>query len=228
MRLGRVAVRATPLVALLLTAAATAVPIIVRAVHREPRLAASNSRVITSKAAITIAPGTRRCQQGEFVPAAAGTARVFVGMAGAQGVPFELTLTSRADRVRQRYELAGYTASTVVIALRPRPADLQVAELCIRNRGRTVLSLADNLVSSNPEAPPSSNTPYQSKRGEVRVDYLEPGDRSVIEQLPRVAERFALFKAVDGLGRWALWGSLGALLALGIAGAMVVVRSTRS
>lgn len=227
MKRGQAFAGKTPLAAFLLALALIAGAVLAHGLQRKPRLSATNTRVIASKIAIVLAPDERRCQGGEYVPASASTVRLYVGFSGPQGPPFELTLSSSAGSSTQRHRVIGYSESPVLIDLKPRPADLHFAKLCLRNTGPGPVMLAGNLGSDNPEAPPSSNTPYERRTDEVRVDYLEDGKMSVFSMLSKVAERFVLFKAFGGLGRWALGLVIGLLVMTAIGAASIVLRSAR-
>lgn len=227
MKRRRASLAPTPLAAFLVTLALIAAAIVASALQREPRLAATNTRVIASKLAIPLGPGERRCQSGEYVPTSATRAQIYAGFSGPQGPPLEVTLSSREERMHQRYAVTGYSASPIDVPLRPRGRDLEVAELCIRNAGGTQVTLAGNFGSDNPEAPGASNTPYQRPSDEVRVDYLQQGDKTVFDVLPAVFKRFTLFKPVGGLGPWALWMTLAILGATALGSSIIFLRAAR-
>jgi hypothetical protein len=203
---------------------ALAVALFVVLSNSEPRLAASNTRVKFSGAAIDILPGTERCQSGEFVPAGTDRLRVF-GEAHAAGgspraEPLAVAIQDANGSVVATGRLpAGVRSTRLDITFPPLGRTLEPGRLCIRNAGTRTMAFAGNLTPANQSAAPGPNAPGQRETDEVRADWYRPGSESWWSIAATVARRMALFKP-SFTGTWLLWAlvaAIGGLWALAIA-----------
>ncbi len=188
-----------------------------------PRLAASNSRVVASGAALVVAPGQQHCEAGQFVPEDAATLRVFPGSESQRtGEPLRLSVTdSDSGQVVDRWELdGGYELGAVDVPLDPPGRDLTDGEVCIENLGDTPMAFAGNRTRLGADIRPHAD------RGEedVRIDLLRAGEESLWGMAPEVAHRFALFKPAFA-GPWLMWVVLASGLGLVTAAALLAART---
>lgn len=178
-----------------------------------PRLAATNSKVIVSRVAVTIGPGEERCQGGEYIPQETARLRMYVGGFDQDGgYPLEVSARYADGREATRAWLeGGYRPGPVDLPV-PQPArDVAGGVLCIQNEGPGPMGFAGNLTP--PGLGPGPNSPGARPTDEVRVDYYRPGRESWFEIAPEIAARFALFKP-GFVGAWTMWAALAAVGAL--------------
>lgn len=187
-----------------------------------PRLAASNSKVVASGAALVVAPGEEHCEEDEFVPAETATLRVFAGSESRPtGEPLRLSITdSDSGEVVDRREVyGGYEVGALEVPLDPPGRDLARGEVCIENLGDTPMAFAGNRTRLGAEIRPHAD------RGDedVRIDLLRAGEESLWAMAPEVAERFALLKP-EPAGTWFMWAVLAGAVGSGVAAVLLVTR----
>lgn len=202
------------------------IPLVVILVDRDPRLAATNSRVLASRNTVAIEPGATRCQGGEYVPRSAAALRVFPRFGGIGGEPLELVIRDVPTRPVATVRVpGGYPAGNLVIALPPRPGDVQAGQLCLRNIGTRRAFFDGSLVTRYPEGA-GVNTPYQRPGDEIRADYFRDGEQSWFAVAPVIARRFSLFKA-PAFGTWTFWVVLAGILAMTCSACVLLIRALR-
>lgn len=175
-----------------------------------PRLAASNSKVVASGAVLVVGPGEERCEREQFVPAEAGTLRVYAGADRATtGEPLRVSVLDPASgEVVDRREIdGGYPLGTLDVPVHPR-RHLTDAEVCIANDGDSSMVFAGNRTRLGAQVRPHADR----GREQIRIDLLRRGEESLWALAPTVAGRFALFKP-SLAGPWLLW----AVLTVGVA-----------
>jgi hypothetical protein len=184
----------------------------------DPRLAASNTKVVASGAVLAVPPAGQHCQAGQFLPAEARSLRVYAGAdGGTTGEPLRISIVDPVSRevVERREVEGGYPSGTLDVPVDPR-RDLTDAVVCIENLGDVPMVFAGNRTRLGAEVRPHAD------RGEeqIRIDSLRRGEQSLWALAPTVARRFAVFKpSVTGL--WALWAVL--VLAVAASAAAIVV-----
>ncbi len=180
--------------------------------QRGERLAATNSLVEISGAAVPIAPGAARCAL-QTVPEGAASVRIYAGTFGRPGGPVAVSVAHAGRIVTGGRVAGGYPDdSALVIPLRRETAKWPSARVCVRNLGRRPLRFAGN------------RTPVgaaSAERDDIRTDWLLPGRPSWAGLAGRIAERFAAAKP-RFFGAWTLW-ALAAGLALLWATAIALV-----
>lgn len=192
-----------------------------------PRLAATNTRVLASGVALTVAPGLERCQDGEFVPHEASRIRLYVSTPdGRAGPPLDIAIRDPAGRLATSARVpAGYRPGFLDATI-PRPRqDVAPGSFCLRNVGTTPVTFAGNFTGINPAAFNPDEVKPASGEG-IRVDYFRPGRESWLELAPEIAHRFATFKP-SFFGSWTMWAVLAALLLLYGAAVELQCRSSR-
>lgn len=188
-----------------------------------PRLAASNSKVVASGAAVVVAPGQEHCEAGQFVPEDAAMLRVFAGSESRPtGEPLRLSVTDpdSGEVVDRRQLDGGYELGALEVPLDPPAGDLANGEVCIENLGDTPMAFAGNRTRFDAEIRPHAD------RGEedVRIDLLRAGEESLWAMAPEVAHRFALFKPAPA-GSWFMWAVLAGAVGSGVAAVLLATRS---
>jgi hypothetical protein len=186
---------------------------------------ATNSRVIRGKVTVVLGPQKTRCQHGEFVPASARRlAFLFRPVAPLQG-PLEARLTYNGRLIATAAGGQGFPRDRLVsVPLHwvTVQRDSYPVTLCLHNLSATRMGFEGNLTSSNPEAPPSQNTPLERRTDEVRIDYeAEPSAK--ITQAGAVAQRWSLFRP-SFVRPWLLWVVLVAFVAVGAVAVRRVIR----
>jgi len=177
--------------------------------QRDTRLAGTNSLVATSKIALPVEPGRRRCAPDQTVPRDTSALMVYAGTYHRpRGVPFQVTIRHRGRQVRSVRAAGGWPDNSRIRLSIPRiPRDLVGAEVCFSNLGRGRLGLGGN------RTPPHG--PVVGGREVPRVDWLLAGEPSWWDIAPRITRRAAVFKP-GFVGPWtfpALLLALGALWA---------------
>jgi hypothetical protein len=216
-------------------AALMTVVLLVSLAKREPRLAASNSRIIISKVVVPVAPRTERCQGGEYVPADAARMRLYPSAAKAPAPALLVTLRDAQRRqvarlrVAEAYRAAigGAQGPPLDLALPKGHATVGLGTLCIRNLGREAVGFAGNLTSINPASPGGINSPGERGGDEVRADYFLPGQRSGFSVAGQAVDRAALLRP-GFMGPWTIWLALALFLAACIATITWLVRHLES
>lgn len=188
-----------------------------------PRLAASNSKVVASGAALVVPPGQEHCEQGQFVPAGTATLRVFTGSASRPtGEPLRLSITdSNSGEVIDRRQVdGGYELGALEVPLDPPATDVANGEVCIENLGDTPMAFAGNRTRLGADLRPHVD------RGDedLRIDLLRAGEDSLWAMAPEVAHRFALFKPAFA-GSWFMWAVLASAAATAAAGVLLAART---
>jgi hypothetical protein len=173
--------------------------------QRAPRLAGTNS-IRPAGYVATVAPGKRLCQPVEVVPADARAVRLFVGVYGRPGPPFDISVADSRGLVTAGSASSGYGDGDLRVPVRSVASARTGATICLRNRGATRLALAG--VGG---AGPGLTLGRQQVIAMIKVEWLRPGRESWWDLAAVVAHRFGIGKA-DFLGDWALWATL-ALLA---------------
>lgn len=173
-----------------------------------PRLAATNSRVVTSGAVLVVPPGEQRCEPDQFVPAETGTLRVYAGSdGGTRGQPLQV-IVADADSggvVARRHVDGGYPPGALDIPLRPPGRDLPEADVCIENLGPDPMAFAGSRTRVDVKLKQDANRALEA----IRMDLLRTGEESLWALAPTVARRFALFKP-SFAGPWTMWVVLAA------------------
>jgi hypothetical protein len=188
-----------------------------------PHLAATNTRAYDERVAIDLAPGQRRCQGGEYVPAAAARLRLtIVGLGTAPAGPLAVALSDSEGHPLSQATTPVERAGPLDIPLAGGRADADGGSLCLQNLGRARIAFEGNLTSSVLEAAPSLNGPGERPTDEVRTDYYLGGRQSWFTLAPTIASRFADYKP-SWVGAWTLWVLIALALALA-GGAMMVLR----
>ena len=174
----------------------------------DPRLSASNMRVVTSGRALTVNPRKPLCQVSE-VPA--GTARVRVFAAPrwvSRGGPPAVTITPPRGAPTRAVGSPFTGDGPVDIELdRPFAERVERAQVCIVNRGPTPFQVAGN---QTPELFSPANLDGQLLEDDARLDFFRAGEESYAELAPELAARFGLGKA-SIFGGWTLWSVFVAL-----------------
>ncbi|HVE68580.1 MAG TPA: hypothetical protein VNB64_08370 [Solirubrobacteraceae bacterium] len=187
---------------------------------RDPRLAATNSRVVFSAVALRVKPGTQRCSVSSYIPKGASSVVVFAGTDGRPGPPLRVEVFWGRARVSSGAVRGGYRSGPLRIALRPLRRDAFAAWVCMRNLGGSRVRFAGN---ATPQSPYAS----QGTGGDViRYDFYRSGPETWWAVAPAVAERFARVKP-SWVGEWTLWVVLGAALLVGAGASVLVRRETR-
>jgi hypothetical protein len=184
----------------------------------DPRLAASNTKVVASGAVLAVPPAEQHCQAGQFVPAEARSLRVYAGAdSGTTGVPLLISIVDPVSRdvVERREVEGGYPLGTLDVPVDLR-RDLTDAEVCIGNLGEASMVFAGNRTRLGAEVRPHADRGEE----EIRIDLLRRGEESLWALAPTVARRFAVFKP-SLAGPWALWAVL--VLGLVASAAAIVV-----
>lgn len=186
----------------------------------EPRLAATNSKVVASGAVLVVPPGQQRCEESQFVPDEAATLRVYAGSASkATGEPLRLSVAAGSGEVVDRREVeGGYPLGPVEVPV--ETPELAGAEVCIENLGESPVSFAGNRTRLGAEVRPHADRGKER----VRIDFLRPGEESRWALAPTVARRFSIFKP-PFLGPWSLWAVLTLAGAAAVAAILLTVRS---
>lgn len=189
-----------------------------------PSLAATNTRVLGSRFEVEVVPGQRRCQVGEFVPRDAATLRMFVRTVPVgSGTPLDVTLLD-GHRVASTRHVRGYPDGPLPVALAPRAATIDLATLCLRNRGATPIFFAGNRTPASPDATAGPNLPGQRPGEEVRGDLLRAQPQSWFAQSGSIARRFWLFKP-GFVGAWTMWACLAVTLLVAVLVVRLVLRT---
>ncbi len=174
----------------------------------DPRLAASNMRVVTSGRALTVNPGKPLCQMTE-VPA--GTARVRVFAAPqwvSRGGPPAVIITPPRGAPTTAVGSRFTGERPVDIELdRPFEDGVEQAQVCVVNRGPTPFQVAGN---QTPELYSPANVYGQLLEDDARLDFFRAGEESYAELAPELAARFGLGKA-SIFGEWTMWSVFVAL-----------------
>lgn len=179
----------------------------------------TNSVVVPAHAALP--PGGRFCQAGELVPAGSRFAAPWVGgHAGAPGGPATVTVSAGGRTLVRGRSPASYPTGITRFALDHEVrSDLRDVTVCFTNRSARVLN-----VYGDPTTEPRVSVPRYGDGVRVlaRLDWYG-GRKTWWQTAGMIADRFPLTKAAF-LGPWAMWACLVALLALGIAAVVRVVR----
>jgi hypothetical protein len=181
----------------------------------------TNSQVTTSEISLRIAPGARRCQRGEFVPAHTRGVRVYLSSPRPVSGPVDVRI-SGGGAVRGGTVPRGPHSGPSKVSIGEAREDLAPATVCFVNRGTAPIGLAGD------------TTEYQQfhrvprdPREDVRLDWLREERTSLAGFAGEAARRFALFKA-GWVGPWTFYALGLALLGLGAAAVVTVRRAPRS
>jgi hypothetical protein len=188
----------------------------------DPRLAASNSKVVASGAVLAVPPADQRCQAGQFVPAEAMSLRVYAGAdGGTTGEPLRISIVDAVsgEVVERREVEGGYPLGTLDVPVDPR-RDLTDAVVCIGNLGDAPMVFAGNRTRLGAEVRPHADRGEE----EIRIDLLRRGEESLWALAPTVARRFAVFKP-SLAGPWALWAVLALAVATSATAVLVAARA---
>jgi hypothetical protein len=188
-------------------------PSIDAADDRRDELLSTNARLAVSQTGTTLKRGDRTCVDEILLPKGSRVLRVYPGYEAGRRSPrlrFDVRVrggadlgTAEADRV-----VAGAPLDVRVAGLRPTSA----ARVCVRNVGRTAVSLADAREPAGDQPP-------------VRVDVLSGRQRTELAMVPEALDRAGLFKS--GLvGSFSLV-LLGVLALLAVGGAVVLILRDR-
>ncbi|MDQ3353511.1 MAG: hypothetical protein M3507_03325 [Actinomycetota bacterium] len=204
-----------------------AVAVVAVVTDPRPRLAATNSEVLVSGVALTVAPGEDRCQDGEFVPDEVARLRVYTGtVEGSSGEPLLFSIFSQdGDLLSRRRVPGGYPPGPLDVPVEAPPADLDDGELCVRNLGNRPMSFAGNLTLPDAvtQAQQAASGAVAGSGDDIRVDFFRPGGESLWALSSEVARRFALFKP-SFTGSWTMWAVLVSVALMGVAAVLLVVR----
>jgi hypothetical protein len=160
--------------------------------HAPYRVLASN-RVAAEENLASFQRGGTFCQSREFLPA--GTDALRVSTAAYVGPAISLSL-SRGNTVLARgHRGAGWVASTLTFALRPRLRAPAQATLCLRRDNH---ALAAGLIGGGAFAAPEATLNGTPLRGRLRVEYLTAGQQSWLSLARHVVRRLGLGHAPSG------------------------------
>lgn len=180
----------------------------------------TNSRVTASGIALELAPGARRCQVGELVPAQTRGMRVYLNTLGRRAGPVDVGV-SGGGRVLGATLPRGPARGAVEIDFPEVPRDLR-ATVCFVNRGATPVRMAGDLTEYYPD-----RTPEPRPGEDVRLDWLRHERVPLWSFAGEVARRFALFKA-GWIGSWTFYLLIVAVGALGVAAVVAARRAPRT
>ncbi len=199
-----------------------AIVVVVLLSQSAPRMAGTNSVLLGSYIS-TVAPGQRLCQRGELVPPDTASLRIFIGVYGHPGGPYELTIRSGRQLVGSGQVGAGQRDGYLTVPVARVTRAVPDATVCIANRGPGPLALAG--LAGPPT--PSTTIGQTEQTGTVQISYMRRGSESWWSLIPTIAQRFGVAKA-DLLGSWTFWGAIVALLgAWGLGLSAILRRSWR-
>jgi len=210
-----------------------AVGLAVALAQPQPRQAYSNQVPLDGPVA-QVPPGAEACQFDESVPADAPSVGVVLhGRPGRVG-PFDLTIRDP--------DLRPVATSTVgpgrpgrrgllSFPLPGRNPELPVASICVRNRGRALVTLTGapepKIPAATPVLPAYGPLPAVDGRpqpGPFTIGYGAGGTEPAVALLPELVRRAGLVKSAL-IGSWTIWLALAAALALAAVALLAVLRS---
>jgi hypothetical protein len=200
--------------------------------QRGPRVAYDNARLLD--AGVALHPGEDACQPREVVPPGAARLRLWVATGGKPGGPLGVAIGRGAGSARASTP-GSLTDGPVDVALAPSPRPADATPICVRNAGRSDISLMGSTVppGSQPAGKvptdPQSNASPATVNGVVygvpvrmRMQWRRAHDQTWLAVAPDIAQRSSLLKP-SFFGAWTFWLAIGgAVLALLGAVALVV------
>lgn len=206
-------------------AAAAAVAVLLAGVvlalaDEQPRLAGTND--LRAFHAVPIPPRDTLCQGPEIVPGESGRLRVFASATGGSGPALAVEIRDGRGTVSRGRIAPGYGDAGVTAEIEPVERTRVVDEVCVENRGETVVALVGQPVPED-QLPEVGGVRAEAR---LRLEWLRPGSESWLDLAPTVLHRFGLGKA-DALGSWTLWLAAALVLLTWVAALRLVLGGRR-
>ncbi len=176
-------------------------------------LARTNAVPIVSPIA-EVSSAYEACQSGEVLPA--GTSAIRLSLEAMYGPSVRVRVLRSGKTITSGRQSSGWSRQSVTVPVRPLPSTVAGVSVCF------ALAPRDELVYVKGSTAPGAAGSQAG--GQIRIEYLRPGDRSWWALAPAVVRRMSFGRATSGV--WIVFAVLAAMAALTGIMSLLVLRDS--